>query len=88
MGKAVRVFKSLQLRIHISPNILQIAIRHGLIKPCVYNALKLPQWLTSKESACSAGDKGDVSLIPGSSQKDTLEEGKATHSSILAWRIP
>ena len=36
-----------------------------------------------KESACSAGDPG---LIPG--WEDPLEEGMATYSSILAWRIP
>ena len=36
-----------------------------------------------KESTCNAGDPG---LIPG--QKDPLEEEMATHSSILAWRIP
>ena len=35
-----------------------------------------------KESACNAGDLG---LIPGF---DPLEKGMATHSSILAWRIP
>ena len=29
---------------------------------------------------------GDMSLIPGSG--NTLQEGMATHSSILAWRIP
>ena len=34
-----------------------------------------------KESACHAGDPG---LIPG--QKDPLEKGMATHSSILDWR--
>ena len=32
-----------------------------------------------KESTCSAGDLG---------WEDALEKGKATHSSILAWRIP
>ena len=32
-----------------------------------------------KESACNAGDLG---------REDPLEEGMATHSSILAWRIP
>ena len=32
-----------------------------------------------KESACNAGDLGST---PG------LEKGKATYSSILAWRIP
>ena len=37
----------------------------------------------SKESACN---EGDLSSIPG--LEDTLEEGMATHSSILAWRIP
>ena len=36
-----------------------------------------------KETACSVGDLG---LIPG--WEDPLEKGKATHSSILAWRIP
>ena len=39
----------------------------------------------SKESACNAGDPGS---IPGSGQEDPLEKGMATHSSILAWRIP
>ena len=37
----------------------------------------------SKESACNVGDLG---LIPG--LEDPLEEGKAIHFSILAWRIP
>jgi len=37
----------------------------------------------SKESACNAGHLG---LIPGLG--DPLEKGMATHSSILAWRIP
>ena len=36
-----------------------------------------------KESACSAGDLGQ-SL----GQEDPLEKEMATHSSILAWRIP
>ena len=33
----------------------------------------------SKESTCNVGDLG---------WDDLLEEGMATHSSILAWRIP
>ena len=36
-----------------------------------------------KESACDVGDPGS---IPGLGR--SLEEGMATHSSILAWRIP
>ena len=36
----------------------------------------------SKESACNAGDPGSIL-----GQED-LEKGMATHSRILAWRIP
>ena len=36
-----------------------------------------------KESACNAGDPGS---IPGSGRSPG--EGKATHSSILTWRVP
>ena len=42
----------------------------------------LPQWLSSNESACSAGDAGDLGLIP--SQEDIMEEEMATHFSIPA----
>ena len=34
----------------------------------------------------SAGDARDLGSHPGS--KDFLEKGMATHSSILAWKIP
>ena len=47
------------------------------------SVLGLPWWLSCKESACNVGDLG---LILG--WEDPLEKGKATHSSILAWRIP
>ena len=43
-------------------------------------------WLSGEESACSVGDTGDVVLTCESGR--SLEEGTATHSSILAWRIP
>ena len=43
----------------------------------------LPRGSVGKESACNTGDLGP---IPGS--EDALEKGMATHSSILAWRIP
>ena len=39
-----------------------------------------------KNLPADAGDSGDVGSIPG--QEDPLEEKMATHSSILAWRIP
>ena len=38
-----------------------------------------PGGSAAKESACNAGDLG---------WEDPLEEGMATHSNILAWRIP
>ena len=39
-----------------------------------------------KEFAYDAGDTGDVGLIPGWGRSPG--GGHATHSSILAWRIP
>ena len=42
--------------------------------------------LAVKNLPANAGDMRDVGLIP--EQEDPLEEGMATHSSIVAWRIP
>ena len=42
--------------------------------------------LVVKYPPASAGDMRDMGSIPG--WEDPLEEGMATHSSILAWRIP
>ena len=42
--------------------------------------------LVIENSSANAGDIRHTGSIPGS--KDPLEEGTATHSSILAWRIP
>ena len=39
-----------------------------------------------KDVPANAGDVRDVGLILG--WEDPLEEGVATHSSVLAWRIP
>ena len=36
-----------------------------------------------KESTCNEGDPGSIL-----GQEDALEEEMATHSSILAWKIP
>ena len=43
------------------------------------NYLHFPCGSAVKESICNVGDLG---------WEDPLEMGKATHSSILAWRIP
>ena len=45
--------------------------------------LGFPESSVDKESACNAGDTGS---IPGLGRSPG--EGKATHYSILAWRIP
>ena len=47
-------------------------------------ASQVAQWV--KSLPANAGETGDLGSIPG--QEDLLEEGTATYSSILAWRIP
>ena len=41
------------------------------------------RWFSGKEPACNTTD-----AVPSLVAEDPLEKGKATHSSILAWRIP
>ena len=71
-------------------------LAHGLIvernEMASSPPLGAPGGSDGKESARRAGDPG---LISGSGrprkilgQEDPLEEAMATHSSILAWRIP
>ena len=45
--------------------------------------LGFPGGSVGKESTCNAGDLGSILVW-----EDPLEKGKATHSSILTWRIP
>ena len=44
---------------------------------------RLPWWLSGKESTCQAED-----VVSNLGLEDSLEKEMATHSSILAWRIP
>ena len=46
--------------------------------------LGIPAGSDDKESACNTGDPGSIFL----GQEDPVEKEMATHSSILAWRIP
>ena len=48
--------------------------------------LGLPGGTSGIEPPANAGDIRGVGLIPGG--EDTLKKGTATHTSILAWRIP
>ena len=55
--------------------------------------LGLIRWIGGKQSACNAGDTGDVCkllffLTTPLSWEDPLEEEMTTHCSILALRIP
>ena len=54
----------------------------GLFPPSAKLPLS-PGGSDGKESTCNAGDPG---LIPGSGR--SRERAMATHSSLLAWRIP
>ena len=49
-------------------------------------SLGFPDGSVAKNLPTSAGDDRDPGSIPG--WEGPLEEGMATHSSILAWRIP
>ena len=44
---------------------------------------RVPGGSNGKESTCNAGNS-----VGSMGQEDTLEQEMATHSSILAWRIP
>ena len=58
------------------------------VATCYYvlSSLGLPWWLSGKASACNAGDQ--EMLVQSLGWEDSLQEGMATHCSILAWRIP
>ena len=47
--------------------------------------LSINELIVTKESTCNVGDLTWVRFL---GWEDPLEEGMATHSSILAWRIP
>ena len=49
----------------------------------MYVLLGFPCSSVGKVSPCNAGDLGSIR-----DQEDPLEKGMATHSGILAWRIP
>ena len=48
--------------------------------------LGAPRWLSGKEPACQC--RRHETHVQSLGREDLLEKGMATHSSILAWRIP
>ena len=59
---------------------------HSFIQHYVPIPFGLPQWLSGKQPTRKAGEVRDTGSIPG--WEDPLEKGRATDSSIFAWRIP
>ena len=47
----------------------------------------LPQWFSNKESTCKQKMRPEPQ-VRSLGQEDHLEKEMATHSSILAWKIP
>jgi len=70
------------LSAHKKVNPWQSGIWHALFK-----AMGLPRWYSGKESAhqCKETQKMQIQSLVW---KETLGEGMATHSRVLAWRIP
>ena len=55
-------------------------------KPFNITAIQVYDFPGGSDGKASAYNVGDLGSIPGS--EDPLEKEMATHSSILAWRIP
>ena len=74
---------------HLSATALHPWVMTFLLKPCdisqvmVHNAWTFPGGSDGKASVYNVGDLG-LSL----GWEDPLQKKKATHSSILTWRIP
>ena len=57
------------------------------IKSSSAPALWFPCWLIGTESTCNAGDLQET-WVQSLGWEDALEKEMATHSCILAWRLP
>ena len=58
----------------------------GIIREAAHPGVGLPRGASGRELPPSIGDIRDAGSIPG--WGGSLEYGMATHSSVLAWRIP
>ena len=70
-------------RISLFAAIFHLFFCYLFVRLCVYTLLTFSWWLRSKESACQCRR-----CVWSLGQEDPLEEGMATHSSPLAWKIP
>ena len=62
----------------------KVCIVEAMVFPVMYGCAGFPCGSAGKESVYNPGDLGLIPL----GWEDPLEKGKATHSIILAWRIP
>ena len=74
------------------PSMQETLVRSARLKIC-WRRDRLPTPVFLGFPCGSVGEKyacnmGDLGSIPGLGSQGSLEKGKATHSSILAWRIP
>ena len=76
---------------------LTIKFDFGIINGKLYRIMEmeergllwgLPGWLSGKESTCRCRRCKRCGLDPWSGRRNDLEKHMATHSSIVAWRIP
>ena len=58
-------------------------VKMSQVGKTIHSCLGFPRGSEGKESTCNMWNVGSIS-----GWEDPLEKGKATHSSILAWRIP
>ena len=87
LSKTIWIVKQESIHVFHSKSIQSLLGQLGVIFAILEN---IKGWLNgiwaSPEFTCNAGDTGDMGLIPG--PRRSLEEGMATHYSILAWRAP
>ena len=57
-----------------------------ILNAMTMESLGLPWWISSKE--CALMQESQEIQVRSLGWEDPLEEGLATHSNILAWRIP
>ena len=62
---------------------LAMASETGWFVGSAAGGLRLPQWLSGKECACSAGDAGDTGSIPGLGRSPGEENGSPLQYSCL-----
>ena len=64
-----------------------LSFRCSDIRVVLFSSNGLPKWLSGKESASQCRRPKEM-WVKSLDREDPLEEEMATHSSILAWRIP